>query len=60
MEIENYLTCIPDHRRGQGKLYDLGSLLLFSTMAVLSVAPPFLTEINHSSITTMNLSNSAA
>ena len=36
MEIENYLSCIPDHRRGQGKLYDLGSLLLFSIMAVLS------------------------
>jgi hypothetical protein len=30
MEIENYLSCIPDHRRGQGKSYDLGSLLLFS------------------------------
>ncbi len=40
MEIENYLSCIPDHRRGQGKLYDLGSLLLFSIMAVLQVQHP--------------------
>lgn len=41
MEIENYLSCIPDHRRGQGKLYDLGSLLLFSIMAVLSGATSY-------------------
>lgn len=38
MEIENYLSCIPDPRRGQEKLYDLGSLLLLSIMAVLSGA----------------------
>lgn len=41
MEIENYLKCVPDHRRGQGKRYDLGSLLLFSIMAVLSGATSY-------------------
>lgn len=41
MEIINHLSCIPDHRRGQGKLYGLDSLLLFSIMAVLSGATSY-------------------
>jgi hypothetical protein len=36
MKLVNYLQEIPDPRRGQGKQYDLGSLLLFCIMAVLS------------------------
>ena len=34
--LVNYLQNIPDPRRGQAKQYDLGSLLLFCIMAILS------------------------
>lgn len=36
MQLVNYLQEIPDPRRDQGKQYDLGSLLLFCIMAILS------------------------
>jgi hypothetical protein len=32
---------IPDHRRGQGKMYDLSNLLLFSVLAVASGATSY-------------------
>ena len=36
MKLSNYLKDIPDPRRSQGQKYDIGSLLLFCIMAVLS------------------------
>ena len=41
MKLTNYLSSIPDHRRGQGRKYDIASLLLFSIMAVLSGATSY-------------------
>lgn len=41
MKLVNHLSSIPDARRGQGMKYDLGSLLLFSIMAVLSGATSY-------------------
>ena len=41
LNLVNHLTSIPDHRRGQGMKYDLGSILLFSIMAVLSGATSY-------------------
>ncbi len=41
MNLVNHLASIPDHRRGQGMKYDLGSILLFSIMAVLSGATSY-------------------
>jgi len=39
--LKMYLSTIPDHRRAQGKLYDLPHLLLFSILAVLSGATSY-------------------
>jgi len=36
MILINYLNAVPDPRRKQAQQYDLGSLLLFSIMAILS------------------------
>ena len=41
MKLVNHLSNIPDVRRGQGMKYDLGSILLFSIMAVLSGATSY-------------------
>lgn len=41
MKLVNHLSNIPDARRGQGMKYDLGSILLFSIMAVLSGATSY-------------------
>ncbi len=41
MILINYLTAIPDPRRKQAQQYDLGSLLLFSIMAILSGATSY-------------------
>ncbi|MCK5831296.1 MAG: transposase family protein, partial [Methylococcales bacterium] len=41
MNLVSHLASIPDHRRGQGMKYDLGSILLFSIMAVLSGATSY-------------------
>lgn len=41
MTLINYLTLIPDPRRKQAQQYDLGSLLLFSIMAILSGATSY-------------------
>lgn len=41
MKLVNYLSNIPDHRRAQGRQYDIGSLLLFSILAVLSGATSY-------------------
>ena len=41
MRLENYLSAIPDHRRAQGRMYDLGHLLFFGIMAVLSGATSY-------------------
>ena len=37
----NALQKIPDHRRGQGRMYDLASLLLISILAMLSQADSY-------------------
>ena len=41
MILINYLNAIPDPRRKQAQQYDLGSLLLFSIMAILSGATSY-------------------
>jgi len=41
VRLINYLETIPDHRRAQGRQYDIGSLLLFSILAVLSGATSY-------------------
>ena len=41
MTLINYLELIPDPRRKQAQQYDLGSLLLFSIMAILSGATSY-------------------
>ena len=41
MTLVNYLQAIPDPRRSQAKQYDLGSLLLFCIMAILSGATSY-------------------
>jgi len=41
MILTNYLQSIPDPRRKQAQQYDLGSLLLFSIMAILSGATSY-------------------
>jgi hypothetical protein len=33
-----YLQSVPDHRRGQGRMYDLAHILLFSVLAIASGA----------------------
>lgn len=37
----DYLKQIPDHRRGQGRMYDLPHLLLFSILAIASGADSY-------------------
>jgi hypothetical protein len=39
--LKQTLLPIPDHRRAQGKLYDLPHLLLFSILAVMSGATSY-------------------
>lgn len=39
--LKTCLSSIPDHRRAQGKVYDLSHLLLFSILAVLSGATSY-------------------
>ena len=39
--LKTYLSTIPDPRRAQGRMYDLGHLLLFSILAVLSGATSY-------------------
>ena len=41
MRLRNPLAGISDHRRAQGRMYDLSSLLLFSILAVLSGATSY-------------------
>jgi len=41
MKLKTCLSVIPDHRRAQGRMYDLGHVLLFSIMAVLSGATSY-------------------
>ena len=36
MLLATFLAAIPDHRRPQGRLYDLEHLLVFSILAILS------------------------
>ena len=38
LQLKNHLSAVPDHRRPQGRLYELGALLLFSILAALSGA----------------------
>ncbi|MGE5713411.1 MAG: transposase family protein, partial [Betaproteobacteria bacterium] len=39
--LKSCLATIPDHRRAQGRLYDLPHLLLFSILAVASGATSY-------------------
>ncbi len=41
MQLKTHLSAIPDHRRPQGRMYDLGHLLLFSVLAVASGATSY-------------------
>jgi len=41
MKLKTCLSAIADHRRAQGRMYDLGHVLLFSVMAVLSGATSY-------------------
>jgi len=41
MHLKSHLAAIPDHRRAQGRMYDLGHLLLFSVLAVVSGATSY-------------------
>lgn len=41
MYLKSHLSAIPDHRRAQGRMYDLGHLLLFSVLAVVSGATSY-------------------
>jgi hypothetical protein len=41
MILENYLKAVPDPRRKQAQKYDIGSLLLFSIMAILTGATSY-------------------
>ena len=42
IQLKSHLSTIPDSRRPQGKLYDLGQLVLFSILAALSGASSYL------------------
>ena len=39
--LESFFFQIKDHRRGQGRRYELGHILLFSTLAILSGATSY-------------------
>ncbi|OQY32006.1 MAG: hypothetical protein B6243_07805 [Anaerolineaceae bacterium 4572_5.2] len=39
--LESFFFQIEDHRRGQGRRYELGHILLFSTLAILSGATSY-------------------
>jgi len=39
--LESFLFEIPDHRRGQGRVYKLGHILFFSILAILSGATSY-------------------
>ena len=41
MLLKTHFSAIPDHRRPQGRMYDLGHLLLFSVLAVVSGATSY-------------------
>ena len=41
MQLKTHLSAIPDHRRPQGRMYDLAHLLLFSVLAVVSGATSY-------------------
>jgi hypothetical protein len=41
MQLKTHFSAIPDHRRPQGRMYDLGHLLLFSVLAVASGATSY-------------------
>ncbi|EAR20180.1 transposase family protein [Nitrococcus mobilis] len=41
MQLKAYLSAIPDHRRAQGRMYDLTHLLLFSILAMVSGATSY-------------------
>jgi hypothetical protein len=41
IHLSNHLSVVPDHRRPQGRMYDLGAMLLFSILAVLSGATSY-------------------
>ena len=41
MELFSYLNQIPDHRRAQARQYELGPLLFFSILAILSGATSY-------------------
>lgn len=41
MQLKNYLSAVPDHRRPQGRMYELGYVLLFSILATLSGATSY-------------------
>lgn len=41
IKLVNHLAAVPDHRRPQGRMYDLGAVLLFSILAVLSGATSY-------------------
>jgi len=41
IHLSNHLSVVPDHRRPQGRMYDLGAILLFSILAVLSSATSY-------------------
>jgi len=34
VQLNTHFSAIPDHRRPQGRMYDLGHLLLFSVLAL--------------------------
>jgi hypothetical protein len=41
IQLASHLAGVPDHRRPQGRLYDLGAVLMFSILAVLSGATSY-------------------
>jgi hypothetical protein len=41
MILENYLKAVPDPRRKQAQKYDIGSLLLFSIIVILTGATSY-------------------
>lgn len=41
IQLSTHLAVVPDPRRPQGRMYDLGALLLFSILAVLSGATSY-------------------
>ena len=41
MQLKTHFSPIPNHRRSQGRMYDLGHLLLFSVLAVVSGATSY-------------------